>query len=247
MAVCGAVCLEARDQEPQAQPAGQLAARPVQEPLDDEARGDIFMARKMYREAAEVYSRIKPQTAVHLNKTGIAYHQMGDLDMAKRYYERSIKANKKYAEALNNLGAVWYAKKSYRRAVNFYRKALELHPNSASMHSNLGTAYFARKKYDDAAKEYQTAVDLDPDVFEHRSTQGVLLQERSVEERAKFNFYLAKTYAKAGLADRALLCIRKALEFGFKDKSKFTEDKDFELVWKLPEFAELMKLEPRVL
>lgn len=223
------------------------AAQKAQPELDDEARGDIFMARKMYREAAEQYARIKPQTAITLNKTGIAYHQMGDLDMAKRHYERSIKMNKKYAEALNNLGAVWYAKKSYRRAVSYYRKALQLYPKSASMHSNLGTALFARKKYAEAAQEYQIAVDLDPDVFEHRSTQGVLLQERTVEERAKFNFYLAKTYSKAGMADRALLCIRKALEFGFKDKAKFMEDKDFEPIRQLPEFAELMKLEPRVL
>lgn len=247
MAAYGTSGVDANAQEPQNQPVPAQAAKPVQAPLNDEDRGDIFMARKMYREAAEVYARIKPQSAVHLNKIGIAYHQMGDLDMAKRYYERSIKLNKKYAEALNNLGAVWYAKKSYRRAVNFYKKALLLYPKSASMHSNLGTALFARKKYAQAAEEYQIAVDLDPDVFEHRSSQGVLLQERTVEERAKFNYYLAKTYAKAGMADRALLCIRKALEFGFKDKSKFMEEKDFELLRQLPEFAELMKLEPRVL
>jgi tetratricopeptide (TPR) repeat protein len=239
--------VDAKAQQAGVAPVKPEPVQPVQAPLSDEARGDIFMARKMYREAAEVYSGIKPQTAIHLNKTGIAYHQMGDLDMAKRYYERSIRLNKKYAEALNNLGAVWYAKKSYRRATSFYQKALVLHPKSASMHSNLGTAYFARKKYEDANKEYEIAVQLDPDVFEHRSTQGVLLQERTVEERAKFNFYLAKTYSKAGMADRALLCIRKALEFGFKDKSKFMDDDDFKPIRELPEFAELMKLEPRVL
>jgi tetratricopeptide (TPR) repeat protein len=239
--------LEARARQAGVEQVKTEPAKPVLAPLDNEARGDIFMARKMYREAAEIYSSIKPQTAIHLNKTGIAYHQMGDLDMAKRFYERSIKMNKKYAEALNNLGAVWYAKKNYRRATSFYQKALALHPKSASMHSNLGTAMFARKKYAEAAKEYQIAVELDPDVFEHRSTQGVLLQERTVEERAKFNFYLAKTYSKAGMTERALLCIRKALEFGFKDKSKFMEDDDFKSIRELPEFAVLMKLEPRVL
>lgn len=219
----------------------------VSAPLSDEARADIFMARKMYREAAELYASIKPQTWIQLNKTGIAYHQMGELNMAKRYYERSIKQKKDYAEALNNLGAVWYAKKSYRRAVSNYKKALAIQPNSASMHSNLGTAYFARKKYNDAGKEYQIALELDPEVFEHRSTQGVLLQERTVEEKAKFHFYLAKTYARAGVADRALLYIRKALEFGFKDRKKFMDDDDFTPIRTLPEFAELMKLEPRVL
>ncbi len=247
------VCLELNAQETAAELRQAAPSQAVPQPqapvapLSDEARADIFMARKMYREAAELYLSVKPQTWVHLNKIGIAHHQMGDLDVAKRYYERSIKQKKDYAEALNNLGAVWYAKKSYRRAVSYYRKALALQPNSASMHSNLGTAYFARKKYEDAAKEYQVALELDPDVFEHRSTQGVLLQERTVEEKAKFNFYLAKTYSRAGMAERALLYIRKALEFGFKDKKKFMDDDDFLPIRELPEFAELMKLEPRVL
>lgn len=237
-------------QQPQSVPATQAApaveaGRPA--PLTDEARADIFMARKMFREAAELYLSIKPQTWILLNKTGIAYHQMGELDTAKRYYERAIRMKKDYAEALNNLGAVWYAKRNYRRAVSYYEKALKLHPNSASMHSNLGTAFFARKKYDKAAEQYRIALELDPDVFENRSTQGVLLQERTVEERAKFNFYLAKTYAQTGQVERALLSIRKALEFGFKDKNKFMEDDDFANLRALPEFAELMKLEPRVL
>ena len=90
------------------------------------------------------------------------------------------------------------------------------------MLSNLGTAYFARKKYDDALKAYQQALSIDPEVFEHRNAAGVLLPERAVEERAKFRFYLAKTHAKAGNHERALLYIRKALEEGFKDREKLT-------------------------
>lgn len=228
------------------------AASPIPEPeprapLSVEQRADIYMARKMYREAAELYVSIKPATHITLNKAGIAHHQIGDLDGAKRFYERAIKMKKDYAEAYNNLGAVWYAKRSYRRAENQYKKALKLAPLSASMHSNLGTAYFARKKYDLAARSYARALELDPEVFEHRSGQGTLLQERSVEERAKFNFYLAKTYAKAGVTDRALLYMRKALEYGFKDRKKFLTDEDFTSLHALAEFTELMALEPRVL
>jgi hypothetical protein len=91
------------------------------------------------------------------------------------------------------------------------------------------------------------ALSLDPEVFEHRGTQGVLLQERSVTERAKFHYYLAKTYAKAGRDDLALLYIRKSLEEGFMDRQKYLEDSEFAQIRKTPEFGELMKLEPRVL
>jgi hypothetical protein len=74
-----------------------------------------------------------------------------------------------------------------------------------------------------------------------------MLQERSVEERAKFHYYLAKTYAKAGMNERALLYIRKALEEGFAERKKMMEDPEFVSLRKLPEFQELMVMEPRVL
>jgi len=97
------------------------------------------------------------------------------------------------------------------------------------------------------ADTYEQALKLDPEVFEHRSTQGVLLQERSVEERAKFHYYLAKTYAKAGAVERALIYIRKAIEEGFKEKKKFEEDPEFSELRELPEFKQLMAMEARVL
>lgn len=230
----------------EAKTASPAAPAPQAEPLAPEKRGDIYMARKMYREAIEQYQQC-PQSAVICNKIGIAYHQLTELNTAKTYYQRSVKLNSKYPEAVNNLGAIYYARKSYRRAVGQYRKALKLSPDSASIYSNLGTAYFARKQYKEASEAYQKAVSLDPEVFEHKSSYGVLLQERSVEERATFHYYLAKTFAQAGMNDRALIYIRKALEEGFRERKKFLEEPEFAKLQKLPEFQQLMTLEPRVL
>jgi len=75
----------------------------------------------------------------------------------------------------------------------------------------------------------------------------VLLQERSVEERAKFHYYMAKTYAKAGMIDLALSYIRKALEEGFKDREKFTKDPEFTTLKDNPEFKLLLATEQKVL
>lgn len=215
--------------------------------LSPEARGDIFMARKMYREAAESYAEGPKDSAVIANKIGIAYHQMMQMDQARRCYEKATKIDPKYSEAVNNLGTVYYAGRKYRRAVSQYNKALKLAPNSASIYSNLGTAQFARKKYKEAAEAYDKALALDPDVFEHRNSHGVLLQERTVEERAKFHFYLAKSYARSGAFDRALLYIRKCLEEGFKERQKFHEEPEFAQLQDLEEFKQLLALQPRVL
>jgi tetratricopeptide (TPR) repeat protein len=232
---------------PDPKPEVQQAAPPPPPNLSPERRGDIYMARKMYREAIETYKQAPQDSAVIWNKTGIAYHQMVQLDIAKKHYEKAIKLNPKYSEAINNLGTVHYARRSYRRAINAYKKALRLTPKSASIYSNLGTAYFARKKYKQAFEAYQVALSLDPEVFEHRSTYGVMLQERTVEERAKFHYYLARTYAKAGKFDLALNYIRKALEEGFKEKNRLLEEPEFEKLRETAEFQALMKLEPKVL
>jgi tetratricopeptide (TPR) repeat protein len=216
-------------------------------PLKPEDRGDVYMARKMYREAIESYEQAPQDSAVVWNKLGIAYHQMMQLDAAMKRYRRAIRLDAKYAEAINNLGTIYYAEKRYSKATGSYRHALKLAPGSASIYSNLGTAYFAEKKYKEAWEAYNTAFQLDPEVFEHRNTYGVLLQERTVEERAKFHYYLAKIYAKQGQPDRALQYIRKALEEGFTDRKKFLQDPEFAAMRDLPEFKELLLLEPRVL
>ncbi|WP_031498756.1 tetratricopeptide repeat protein [Bryobacter aggregatus] len=226
-------------------------ANPIPPPekaeLSPEMRGDIFMARKMFREAVEMYQQMPANSPVTWNKVGIAYHQLSQLDLARKQYERSVKLNPKYAEAINNLGTVAYAQKNYRRATNHYRKALLYAPNSASIHSNLGTALFARKKYELAFTSYQTALSLDPNVFENRGSQGTVLQERSVDERAKFHYHLAKLYAKGGQNDRAMQYLRKALEEGFSERDKIAGDEAFRAIKDEPEFQTLLKSEFRVL
>jgi tetratricopeptide (TPR) repeat protein len=205
------------------------------------------MARKMYREAIEAFGEGSPKDAVLRNKIGIAHHQMMQLDLARKYYEQAVKLKPHYSEAINNLGTVYYAGKSYRRAISQYKKALKLAPDSASIHSNLGTAYFARNQVALATEEFRTALKLDPNVFEHHSSYGVMLQERSVQDRAKYHYWMAALYAQEGRSDLALQYLRKALEEGYKERKKLPEDPAFASMRDLPEFKELIALEPRVL
>ena len=215
--------------------------------LSAESRGDIFMARKMYREAIEAFSEGSPKDAVLRNKTGIAHHQLMQLDIARKYYEQAVKLNPTYSEAINNLGTVYYAGKSYRRAISQYKKAIKLAPDSASIHSNLGTAYYARNQLALATEEYHIALKLDPEVFEHHSSYGVLLQERSVQDRAKYHYLMAVLYAHDGRNELALQYLRKALEEGFRERKKLDTDPAFASMRELPEFKQLLILEPRVL
>jgi tetratricopeptide (TPR) repeat protein len=234
---------------------GTRTAAPVQAqtpkpPLSPEMRGDIFMARKMYREAIEAFKEGSPKDPVLWNKSGIAYHQMLQLDNARKSYEQALKLKPDYLEAMNNIGTIYYAKKSYRRSISWYNKALKQAASgsrAASVYMNLGTAYFARKKYQEATDAYQTAMKIDPEVFEHHGTTGVMLEERSIEERAKYHYYVAKLYAKNGRTELALQYLRKALEEGFKEKDKLAKDPEFAPMRDTDEFKLLLASNPRVL
>jgi tetratricopeptide (TPR) repeat protein len=215
--------------------------------ITPELRGDIYMARKMYREAIDMYREGPADSPVLANKIGIAFHQMLQLDLAKKNYQRAIKLNSKYSEAINNLGTIYYAQKNYGRAIGLYKRALRHSEPSASVYANLGAAYFARKDFKQAMQWYEAALQLDPDVFEHHSTFGTLMQERTVEERATFHLYLAKMYAKSGSNDRALICLRKALEEGVKDRDKIPAMPEFAVLKTSPAFKQLMLENPKPL
>jgi len=224
-------------------PSATVPARP---PLSAQERGDILMARKMYREAIDTYKEA-PETAILMNKIGIAYHQLTDLGSAEKYYLRAVKLDSKYAEAMNNLGTIYYSRQSYRRAINQYKKVLRIKPESASTLANLGSAYFARKQYELASTNYQKALAIDPNVFESRSGVGSVVRDRTVGDRPMFFYYLAKSYAKAGMLEQALNYIRKSVEEGFKERQKFMVEPEFAGLQMDPEFQKIMAMEPKVL
>jgi tetratricopeptide (TPR) repeat protein len=215
--------------------------------LTPEQRGDVYMARKMFREAIDAYREGSLSRAVVWNKIGIAYHQLGDFAAARRNYERAMKVDKNYADAINNDGTVFYALKNYRRAISRYRRAINLSPDSASFWSNLGTAYYSRGRFEDMAKAYQKALSLDPNVFEHHGTFGTELQDRTVADRARYHYELARMYAHSGKNELALQYLRKALEEGLKDKTKMIQVPEFAELRETDEFKQLLSLEPRVL
>lgn len=217
--------------------------------LTPERRADIFMARKMYREATETYRSAlasEPDNARLHNKLGISYHHQMLFGEAERSYQRASRVDENYAQAINNLGTIYYAQHKYRKAQKTYEKALKVDPGSASIYSNLGTAYFMRKKYKKASEAYFEALKYDPNVFEQKGGTGTLLQERSVADRAKYYYFVAQTYAKGGQFDRAILYLRKALEEGYGSRRKVLSDSVFEPLHERPEFQALVKPPPEV-
>jgi tetratricopeptide (TPR) repeat protein len=211
--------------------------------LTPEELADILMARKEYREAAFSYKKLadqNPTNPVYWNKLGIALHQQSELSGALKFYQQAVKVNPKYADAQNNIGTIWYQRKKYGKAVRAYERAIKLRSDMAVLYSNLGYAYFGEKKYQESIASFRHALALDPQLFEHSSHGGSLLQDRSVSDRGRFYFLLAKSFAEAGNFERSLVYLRKAKEEGFASMNDVKTDPSFSAVLKLPETQELL-------
>jgi tetratricopeptide (TPR) repeat protein len=208
-----------------------------------EERGDQLRSEKNYLDAIDYYE-------VAISKaggTGSLFNKMGICDLmlqrykdARKNFNRAIKADHDHSDAYNNRGVVFYQQRDYGRAIKDYEKAVALNGQAASYYSNLGAAYFAKKQFEKAAFNYSKALELDPDIFERTSHAGVQAQLPSPEDRARYDYVLAKLYASMGVTDRSLRYLKKAMEDGYKDIGNVYKDHEFSDLRRDPRFAELM-------
>ncbi len=207
--------------------------------MSPEQQGDLLMIHHQYLEAIDAYRKAPRDSAVVWNKLGIAYHHMFALDQARADYVRALSLNPRYGEALNNLAAVYYAEKDYKRAEKTYRRAIKLLPTSAVAYNNLGTAYFADNKFKQGTDAYRTAFAIDPLVFNGDPLQTIS-ETSSTEERARVDYCLAELYARAGMKDKAIEYLRKALDAGFNDSKRLMQDQEFASIRQSAEFEQLV-------
>jgi tetratricopeptide (TPR) repeat protein len=215
-----------------------------QKQLSPEEMADILMARKDYREAAFSYKRLvdqNPRNATYWNKLGIALHQQEELSSALKSYQQAMKVNPQYADAENNIGTIWYQRKKFGKAIRAYQRAIKLRSDMAVLYSNLGYAYFGEKKYQESIAAFRQALAIDPQLFEQSSSRnGSVLQDRSVSDRGRFYFLLAKSFAEAGNFERSLIYLRKAKEEGFASLNEVKSDPSFSAMLKLSETQEIL-------
>jgi Tfp pilus assembly protein PilF len=81
-----------------------------------------------------------PLTAAEHVDLGVAYERKGELDLARREYERALVKDGKFLQARVNLGNIHLAKKEFAKAREEYLRALELRPGNAEATNNLSWA-----------------------------------------------------------------------------------------------------------
>jgi Tfp pilus assembly protein PilF len=209
-----------------------------------EMRAEILMARKDFAQAVLAYQdllRLDPKNASLLNKEGIAYQAQGEVRLAERYYKKALKEDGKYTSAVNNLGTLEYGKHHYGRAIKYYKTAITEGSDSAAVYSNLGYAYYGNKEYPQATQAFGNALAIDPDVFSRKGGSGSIIEQRSTTEPGMLNFLLAKSFAKAGDAERAARYLKIARDEGYKDYVSAKKDADFARVINDPRVQDVLQ------
>jgi tetratricopeptide (TPR) repeat protein len=230
-------------------PSIRRAAPPAATASADELenRGDELRSEKAYLDALDYYRAAlakKPGNAPIYNKAGIAELMMQRYKEAGKDFEHAIHFDREYADAVNNLGVIDYEAKKYGKALKQYEKAIRLRPEAASFYSNIGAAYFGKKEFEKAAEAYAKAMQLDPNILEHTSHNGISAQLPSPEDRARYDYLIAKLCAKQGDRDRSLQYLRRAMEEGYKSIDDVYKDPEFAGLRDDARFTELMAARP---
>ena len=145
-----------------------------------------------------------------------------------------------FADAYNNLGVVYYEEQKVRRGGEGIPSRNCDRCEFGVVLQQSGRGAFSKKEFEPAVVAYQKAVELDPDVFERTSRGGVQAQLPSPEDRARYDYTVAKLYAKMGFSDRSLEYLRKAMEEGYKDFKNVYRDTEFAEVRKDKRFTEMV-------
>jgi len=145
-------------------------------------------ATNFYEKTLE-YSPTSPRV---LNRLGMKYMEMGDIDKAVFLYEKALEADPRYAQAYINLGNVHKNNREIEKALLAYNKALEVKPDLAEAYNNLGIIYSQKKQFSKAINLYEKAIQINPNYgFAYNN--------------------LANTYNDMGEYEKAIPIYRKAL------------------------------------
>jgi tetratricopeptide (TPR) repeat protein len=192
-----------------------------------EMQADILRARRFPVDAMDYYryaiARGGNEAALE-NKLGLAELEMNNIQLARMYFQRAVKLDKKNPDAWNNLGASEFIDGKAASALSDYKRAVKLDKHKAVFHANLANAYFESKDFRGARREIAAALELDPEVFELQGTGGVAAHVLSSRDLAQFSFEMAKMYARSGMTEQMLHALSKAAEAGMDVQIEMRHD-----------------------
>jgi tetratricopeptide (TPR) repeat protein len=131
--------------------------------------GELKLAYKNLKKAEGLTNNKKDLMYVY-NKIGQVLNNMGKLDDALLYYNRSLSLARELgdtymqASVLNNIAYIFDLKGEPNKAIGYYEESLSLQTNEkdkATTYNNIAVIYYNKGDYQKAVEYYQKAIEID--------------------------------------------------------------------------------------
>lgn len=157
------------------------------------SEGKKAFQQHQYEHAQKIFLQLiqkKPYFADVYNMLGVISHNSGQFTDATGYFEKALKINPKYTEALLNLAVLYNDLGEYKKARALYAKVQEksrehkgskmdpfIRAKLANRHAEVGDIYEGIGFYKEAIEEYRKALHLGPTFLDIRCKLAVCLRE----------------------------------------------------------------------
>lgn len=166
-------------------------------------QGKQFFKNQAYRKAETIFLKLiggQHEFADVCNMLGVIYHQTGQFSKAISFFQRALKINPNYTEALLNLSVLHNDLGEYKAArqllakskKNLERSGDKIDPfvkgKLANKHAEMGDLYRGVGLYERAVREFNTALGLAPHYCDIRYRMAVCLREEGKKQEALKEF-----------------------------------------------------------
>lgn len=142
-------------------------------------------------EECEATLKIYPKNLLALFHLGIAYREMGNLELSKQAYKKFLDINTQSSVVWSSLSDIHHQEGDYDKAISAIETALSIEPGIALLWSNLGLNYKKLGKYNNAIKAYMHSLEIDQknkyvwkDLASIYRDKGEFMKAIEAEERA---------------------------------------------------------------
>ncbi|UCF92987.1 MAG: tetratricopeptide repeat protein [Desulfobacterales bacterium] len=157
----------------------------------------------------------------------VRLHRQGNLEKARRMYERILERQPAHPDALHLLGVIAYQAGQFSRAANLISKAIRLDTCQPLFYVNLGNAYRENRALDQSVTCYRKALEINPEYPPAHYHLGNALAEQKKFDSAVRSYQtaielepnlieayhsLGNIYRQQGRARQAVDCYQKTLQ-----------------------------------
>lgn len=132
--------------------------------INDNTAGSMDASSSAQAQAAMDEADRNPKDFTAQIRAAAIFFQLGSMDKAELYLNRSLALKPDDPDALTGMGQTKYEKGDYTAAATYFEKVLAKNPNDADLHADLGNTYAKRQPPDlaRAIAEYRKALEIDP-------------------------------------------------------------------------------------